>query len=77
VGRLSLANVTLEEKHQKPLFCTPPKLEISLEQVVNILKQHLGRDDGTPFRNALNDFPVEYELLDALQEVFACPAGNR
>jgi hypothetical protein len=66
----SLANVRLEENHRKPLFCPPPKLEIPLDQVVNILKQHMGEDDHTPSRNALVGFPVEDLLLDALQDVF-------
>jgi hypothetical protein len=65
----SLANVTLEENHQKPLFCPPPKLEIPLEQVVNILKQHMGPDDHSLSRNALAGLPVEHLLLDALQDV--------
>ena len=76
---LQLANVSLEQNHQRPLFCQPPKLEIPLDQVINILKRYIGDDHGplhSPFVEARLDTPVDGVLLDALQDVFPCPLGK-
>jgi hypothetical protein len=73
---LRSANVTLRENHQDPLFCTPPALDIPLDQVIEILKRHIGHDSG-PFMDVVASMPVDGELLDALQEVFPCPPGKR
>jgi hypothetical protein len=78
------ANVSLEENHQRPLFCQPPKLEIPLDQVISILKRYIeryiiGDDHGpfhSPFVEARLDTPVDGVLLDALQDVFPCPGKN-
>ena len=73
---LRSANVTLEENHQKPLFCTPPKQEIPPDQVINILGQYIGPDPRSPFKDVVASMPVDAVLLDALQEVFPCPPGK-
>jgi hypothetical protein len=70
-GGLQLANVSLEENHQTPLFCQPPKLEIPLDQVISILKRYIGNDHSMS-AEAISDLPVEFVLLDALQDVFPC-----
>jgi hypothetical protein len=44
-----------------------------LDQVINILKRYMSEDQSP----LLADFPVDGVLLDALQEVFACPPGKR
>ena len=41
---LQSANVSLEENHQKRLFCQPPKLGIPLDQVISILRRYIGDD---------------------------------
>ena len=72
---LQLANVSLEQNHQRPLFCQPPKLEIPLDQVINILKRYIG-DDHRPSTEAIKNLTVDFVLLDALQDVFPCPLGK-
>ena len=69
------ANVSLEENHQRPLFCQPPKLEIPLDQVIDILKRYIG-DDHRLSTEAIRGFPVDGVLLTALQDVFPCPLGK-
>ena len=69
------ANVSLEENHQRPLFCQPPKLEIPLDQVITILKRYIGNDHSMS-AEAISDLPVEFVLLGALQDVFPCPLGK-
>ena len=72
---LQSANVSLEENHQKRLFCQPPKLGIPLDQVISILRRYIG-DDHRPTTVALADLPVDSILLSALQDIFPCPPGT-
>ena len=73
---LQSANISLEENHQKRLFCQPPKLGIPLDQVISILRRYIG-DDHRPTTVALADLPVDSILLSALQNIFPCPSGTR
>lgn len=71
---LDWANVRLVEKHQPLLFCQPPKMALTLDQLSDILQRYVDDKQHSPL---LADFPVRLVLLDALQEVFPCPPNDR
>jgi hypothetical protein len=63
---LGWANVYLEQRGDRPIFCPPTKLAIAGEQVVEIERRFLEEHPD----NAA--FPYDGVLLFALREAFPC-----
>jgi hypothetical protein len=61
---------TAAEAQQKgrPLYCTPPKMTITVDQSIKILTDHLARS-----RPDEADRPLGFVLLKAMMDTFPCP----
>lgn len=60
------ANSELEQRGQRPLFCLPKKLALTIDQEVSILRKFVKE---RPFYGGV---PTGVALLNALQETFPC-----
>jgi hypothetical protein len=63
---LEWANAGNRHINQRPLYCPPPKLALSLQQYVSVLKDYMSKHPQ------LNEEPVGASLLMAAQDAFPC-----
>jgi hypothetical protein len=63
---LILFSVLQKENGQKPLFCVPPKLAVTVEQAEDIMLRFANKK-GLP-----ENGPVDILLLGGLKEAFPC-----
>ena len=72
---MSWANSTLVTgRHETPLYCTPNKVVLTSEQLVDILKRYL--EQYKDYKD-LGSQPMALVLLMALQEDFPCNAAQK
>lgn len=64
---LILSSVLQKENGQKPSFCVPPKLAVTMEQAEDIMLRFANKD-GLP-----ENGPIKILLLGGLKENFPCP----
>lgn len=67
----SWANTELTGNGRSPLYCQPPKLGLTFENYLRILKDYIEKNKELVKRLGDN-FPVEVLLLRGLQETFPC-----
>ena len=63
---LEWANALNNTTHQRPLYCSPPKIALTLDQYVSVTKDYLRK------RPELNEQPVGLTMLLAAEEAFPC-----
>jgi hypothetical protein len=64
------ANTMLSERKENRLYCVPPKLILTSEQLIDIVRRFLQEQQSGGFNN--QDAPMGLFLLLALQEAFPC-----
>ncbi|WP_265529103.1 Rap1a/Tai family immunity protein [Sphingomicrobium marinum] len=67
---LSWANVAMEMDGKQPIYCPPENLTITVDQNVQILRDHT---DNNP---EIEDFPVALVFLLAVENVFPCEGSG-
>jgi hypothetical protein len=67
-GGLDWANGTLAQiRHEKLLYCQPPKLKLTMDEEITILNEYVKRHPESA------DFPIGFVVELALEETFPCP----